>query len=378
MNDFWFPTAFNDLEQVEISAIDRVVASRRFTMGPETEAFEREFADYHDMRFGIMVNSGSAANLIAAFCLYNLKDRRPIRRGNNVVVPALAWGTTYAPWVQLGMNLILSDCDGTWNAAEHAQEWDADEIAVVVGCSILGNAGYLSEWKNWADIHGAYFVEDNCESLGARCDQRLTGTFGVLNTFSFFYSHQLNGLEGGMILTNDDELARVCRLLRDHGLNRKRMPNVPFDKEYDFELFGFNARPLEFSAAVGREQLKRLPHMSEARLRNWKYFWEGALAEDLPITCPHIHGEPNPFGIAFLTESSDVRTKLAWRLRDKEIDCRPPTGGSFRLHQYGRPWDDQLTPNADIVHRQGLFIGCAPYDIRSKIDRTIKIIKDTL
>lgn len=378
MREWWYPTAFSRWGDEEHAAIDRVLMSKRWTMGEEVEALEREFADFHSMRHGIAVNSGSSANLVAVAALFNLKNN-PLKRGDKAIVPALAWSTTYAPLVQHGLDLVLADCDETWNVATFGAGRQYPRL--VIGCSILGNPqGGIA--CRFAESIGAYCIEDNCESLGASIEGRRCGTFALMNTFSFFWSHQLSAIEGGMILTDDDECARLCRLLRNHG--NDGWGSADFDRSYDFVLHGYNVRPLEINAAIAREQLKKLDGFCAARRKNAELFAE--MAEGLPIILPEINRTPSPFGLHF-TVGPDLgewpndpreRTRLVTALRAQGIDCRLPTGGSFRLHPYGRPWQDQPTPEADRIHRTGMFLGNAPWDISDKIASAVAVMREVL
>jgi CDP-4-dehydro-6-deoxyglucose reductase, E1 len=375
---YWrYPTAFESLGDEELDAMHRVIDSRRLTMGEEVKAFEEEFATRHGMRHGIMVNSGSSANLIAVAALFNKPDR-PLRRGDKVIVPALAWSTTYAPLVQHGLDLILADCDETWNAPV-LPHVGGEPVRLVVGCSILGNPGYLASWRNWAEAEDAYFIEDNCESLGAAMDGKLCGTFGLMSTFSFFWSHQICGGEGGMVLTNDDGLARVCRQLRSHGWTRDVDEPTSFDDEYRFELFGYNVRPLEITAAMARVQLRKLNDFISQRQHNQALFRLLTGASYIPVIHQTLIGEhQSPFGFAFSVETPWRRQELVHALRSGGIDCRLPTGGSFRLHPYGRQWARQETPIADEIHNRGMFLGNAPFPIEEEITAAVDIMSEVL
>lgn len=402
-----YPTAFSLWDEKEYDAIQRVWKSERWTMGAEVEAFEKEFARFHARRHGIMVNSGSSANLIAVASLYE-KEGRPLQRihpnwspppregavpglswpmPEDAIVPAIAWSTTYAPLIQHGLDLVVVDVDDTWNAP--VPQWiPRTKTRILVCASILGNPGYLREWRDKADALGYYLIEDNCESLGAfpydggpPC-----GAFGHLSTFSFFYSHQISAIEGGMILTDDDELAMLCRRLRAHGWTRNDPePPVGFESEYDFRHFGYNVRPLEMHAAVAREQLKKLPAMREERRKNWVHFVDAC--RDLPVRLPAPvpRAVLSPFGLPFCVESQGYRSILARKLRERGIDCRLPTGGSFLRHAYGAPWrrykngeEKSYTPEADRIHATGMFFGNAPWDIRELIDEAVDIMRETL
>lgn len=375
MTDWLYPTAFSSWrpgdDSPEDRALARVLASGRLTQGPEVAAFEEEFATYHGRRHGIYVNSGSSANLVAtralAFGSY---------KGDSIIAPAIAWSTTYAPFVQLGKQFEILDVDNTWNAPLLNGEWPG--CAVV--CSVLGNPAYLSDYRTIAIEDNWPLLEDNCESLGARTTEgQLTGTFGDLSTFSFFYSHQLSAIEGGMVLTNDDELARLCRLLANHGNAGFVDRTEDFDRSYDFQLMGYNVRGLELHAAVAREQLKRLDEFVEQRRENFRLF-EAILADDLiPVVPQQLSSAyPSPFGLAFECGDRAARTRLVRALRAAGIDCRLPTGGSFRKHPYAAAWADQQTPRADLIHERGLFLGNAPYPIPRLIVKAVKIMRETL
>ena len=395
MTEWFYPTAFQSWGEEEQAAIDRVLRSGRFTMGDEVRAFEEEFAAFHGMKHAVMANSGSSANLLMIAALFN-KAENPLRRGDVAVVPALAWSTTYAPLVQHGLDLILADCDESWNAdfisaglraaVNHALVDHAPErhrpVRLVIACSILGNPAALANHKRNADHDGAYFLEDNCESLGAGLHDgkgevsTRTGTFGLMNAFSLFWSHQLSAIEGGVVTTNDDDLVTMLRMLRAHGWTRdvEHMPH--FEDEYRFEVMGYNVRPLELHAAIARAQLPKLEGFRKQREQNLNNFvtW----ATGLPIAVQRRTGIPSPFGIAFRVKDKATRSRLVTALRAASIDCRLPTGGSFSRHPYGAPWRDQKTPNADLIHDTGLFLGNAPFDISERILRAVKIMREVL
>jgi CDP-4-dehydro-6-deoxyglucose reductase, E1 len=383
MTDWFFKTGYSSWQPnddgPEDRAWKRVYASGRLTMGSEVAAFEEEFAVYHGRRHCIMVNSGSSANEIAVWALRTKHDRL-IKPGSmswtwanlSAGLPAIAWSTTYGPIVRSEMTALhVCDVDETWNA-----DWRLfGDNFLTVGCSILGNPADLSTLRLSTRDAGYWLLEDNCEAVGARTAKGdLCGTFGDLSTFSFFYSHQLSAVEGGAILTDHDDLAHLCRLLRNHG--NEGWGAETLEDQYDFSTFGFNLRPLECHAAVAREQLKKLDEMVEQRRQNLAHFISGT--EGLPIAHQRTTGQPSPFGLAFSCGSREDRNRLALALRAKGIDSRLPTGGSFLAHRYGAPWRDQSTPRADEVHRCGMFLGNAPFDLRPQIDQAIAVMRETL
>ena len=405
MTKYDFPTAFSHWGEEEREAIARVVESGQFTMAGEVEAFEHEFAAWHGRRYGVMVNSGSSANLVAVSALF-AKRENPLRRrdardgyrwdgnghgekrdpddtlGDVAVVPAIAWSTTYAPLVQHGLDLALADVDATWNAYIPTAPLPSLTRLVVI-CSILGNPAYGAEWLTKAEAAGAYVLEDNCESFGADVDGRLCGTFGLLSTFSFFHSHQISAIESGMILTDNEELRNLCCILRAHGWTRdvwysptfEKASAPRFDLEYEFTHFGYNVRPLEMHAAIARAQLPKQQTFATCRRANRGHF--AALANGL-VEMPLPNGIMNPFGLAFLCPSGPDRTRLVAALRAEGIDCRLPTGGSFRCHPYGSQWRYQQTPFADDIHHRGMFLGNAPFDLSPQIEKAVAVMRATL
>ncbi len=374
VKDYTYPTAWSGWGEEEFAAIDRIKRSGRWTMGPQVEAFEAEFAAYHKMRFGIMVNSGSSANLIAVAALLHCDD--PLQRGDEVLVPALAWSTTYAPLIQHGLEPVVCDIGKDWNA-DITNAPFIEMCSLIVACNVLGNPCNEKGWADAAQAIGAYLIVDNCESVGAMGDDAsLAGTHGIGNTFSFFYSHQLSAIEGGMILTDNADYAAACRKLRDHGWTRSVNKPTTLEGEYDFCAFGYNVRPVEMHAAIAREQLKKLETRRIARSKNYHHWYEAT--RGMPIDHPKLNGDPSFFGIHFAVDSQLARTKLASALRAHGIDCRPPAGGSFLCHPYAQPWRAQHTPAADDLHYRGLFIGNPPFDGAELIDRAVHVMKETL
>lgn len=369
---WFFPTAFSIWGDEERAAIDRVLTSGQFTMGEEVATFEREFAAWHGMKHAIMVNSGSSANLVAVAAMFHRRER-PLKKGiDKVVVPALAWSTTYAPLVQHALNLVLADCNDSWNVGRYHGE---PAISLQIVCSILGNPAHF-----WAEAPWP-IIEDNCESLGAvDLKGRLCGTRGLMNTFSLFYSHQLSAIEGGVILTNDEECDQLCRMLRAHGWTRDVFEPLSFASEYNFVLMGYNVRPTEIHAAVAREQLKKLSKFIEQRRRNQTKFVLAVcdLVANKKIKLPAPNGEESPFGLQFEVQTEGLRHVLVRNLRVAGIDCRLPTGGSFRRHMYGESWKSQKTPRADKIHDCGLFLGNGPIDLEPQISKAVSIMRETL
>jgi len=376
---FWEISASNWGTE-EYDALQRVINSDRFTMGPETMAFESEFADYFGRAHAIMVNSGSSANLLAVAAL-TYKSSNPLSSGDEIIVPAVGWATTYHPLHQYGLSIRVVDCDPQTLNLDVNQLEDAltHNTRGLMSVSILGNPCDLERMRQFCDIHDLYFIEDNCESLDAEISGVKTGCFGDLATASFFFSHHISTMEGGMITTNDDELAQICRSLRAHGWTRDlplsnliSEPNADdFFEAYRFVLPGYNLRPLELSAAVGREQLKKLPEMTKTRRNNMKVF-QNCFSSDNRFRIQKEHGKSSSFCFTMIVEEDSGldRKEVLKALDDADIGYRIITGGCVTRHDVAEKYQmstiDNL-PNANEVHDRGFFVGNYPSDLSEKI-----------
>jgi CDP-6-deoxy-D-xylo-4-hexulose-3-dehydrase len=381
----------------EVDAIQRVVASGQYTMGQEVFAFEREFAAASDMRYAVMVNSGSSANLIATAALF-FKADRPLQAGDEVIVPALSWGTTYHPLVQYGLKLRFVDIElDTLNIDTAALEAAlTPRTRMLVAVSILGNPAALDVLRRFADAHDLYFLEDNCESLGAEVDGRKAGSFGDLSTCSFFFAHHLSTMEGGVVLTNDLELADLCRALRAHGWTRDLSENSPLYERrsgehfeaYRFLLPGYNVRPMEFQGATGRVQLRKLPGLIEARRRNLALFQE-LFAGDERFIIQREHGKSSSYSFTIVLNPAVLnpgglnraagidRDRVFAALKANDIQFRMVTGGCYTRHDVIRHCDYSIAgelKNANIVHDYGLFVGNHPKDISAQLHRLREVL----
>ncbi|MCU1275775.1 MAG: putative pyridoxal phosphate-dependent aminotransferase [Bryobacterales bacterium] len=384
----FYPLSASTWGPEEKEAIRRTVENGRFTMGEEVAAFEQEFAAYFGMKHGVMANSGSSANLLAVAALFYKKDR-PLQRGDEVIVPAISWSTTYHPLQQYGLKLRFVDVElSTLNMdVSKLERALTPRTRAIVAVSILGNPAALDVLERFAQQHGLYLIEDNCESMDAELNGRKTGTFGHLNTFSFFFSHHISTMEGGIILTNDLELAHLLRSLRAHGWTRDLPGESPLYERrgddhfeaYRFILPGYNLRPLELSGAVGREQLKKMPAMTEQRRRNMALFHSLFSGDDrFILQCEHGKSSCFSFTIILNPSRQIDRDRVFQALREADIGFRIITGGCFLRHDVIRYYDydvvDGGVPNAELAHDRGFFVGNFPYDLTPQLTRLREVL----
>jgi CDP-6-deoxy-D-xylo-4-hexulose-3-dehydrase len=366
----------------ELDAIARTLREERYTMGEAVRAFEDAFAAKIGARHAVMVNSGSSANLVAIAALAYRRSR-PLRRGDEAIVPAISWATSFHPLQQYGLKLRFVDVELDTLNMDVSRLADAltPRTRLLVGVSILGNPAALDVMRAFADRHGLYFLEDNCESLGATLNGRWCGTFGHIGTFSTFYSHHLSTMEGGLLATDDTEIAHLARAIRNHGWARDLPPDSPinapasddFFEAYRFVVPGYNLRPLEMCGAVGLVQLQKLDRMLEVRRENARHF-QKLFGGDRRFILQREHGVSSWFSFTMILnpEAEVDRARTMAALREAGIGFRMITGGCFLRHEAAKFFDYETVGemvNANIAHDHGFFVGNHPRDLTKEISR---------
>ncbi len=366
----------------EIEAIERVIATGRFTMGEHVARFEHAFADKFGARYAVMVNSGSSANLIGVAALFYRRER-PLQRGDEVIVPAISWATTFHPLQQYGLKLRFVDVDlRTLNIdVDQFEEAVTPRTRMVVAVSVLGNPCALDRLRAFCDRRGLILFEDNCESMGATLGGRQCGTFGDVGTFSLFFSHHISTMEGGMLVTADTELYHLARSLRAHGWTRDlpgesrlyERRDDDFFEAYRFILPGYNVRPLELSGAIGIEQLKKLDDMIATRRRNAEIFTK-LMRGDERFIVQRENGCSSwfAFTVVLHPKLGMPRSAVLTALKNANIEHRIITGGNFLRHDVIKHFEYETVGrmvNADLAHDRGFFVGNAPTDLRAQIEQ---------
>ena len=382
-----YPLATSTWDEAEYAALQRVIESGRFTMGPLVRQFESEFAASLGSNFAVMVNSGSSANLLAVAAAV-LNPEVDLNRGDEVIVPAVSWATTYYPLSQYGLRLRFVDIDlDTLNL-------DLDQVEAAIGprtkgifaVNLLGNPNDFARLTALAEKHCLVLLEDNCESLGARDAGRAAGTVGIMGTFSAFFSHHISTMEGGLIVTDDERLHQMLVSLRAHGWTRE-LPQKNFvhdktgevfDDLFRFVLPGYNVRPLEMSGALGVEQLKKVPSLVAGRRENAAYFVERFSDLDT-VRIQKETGESSWFGFSLVLEGTLAgrRSEVVAALGENGIEARPIVAGNFAKNPVLSYLDaivPDALPNADKVDVDGLFIGNHHYPVHEGLDSVHRVI----
>lgn len=386
-----YPLASSSWNEAEVAAMQAVIASGRYTMGEQVAAFEAAFAGFVGSPYCVMVNSGSSANLLAVAALFYRKHR-PLRRGDEVIVPAVSWSTTYYPLYQYGLHLKFIDIDAaTLNFdLRSLAAAVSDRTRMVLAVNLLGNPNDFDAIREILRGRDIVLVEDNCESLGATYQGRQTGTFGTIGTYSAFFSHHISTMEGGMVVTADEEIYHILLSLRAHGWTRN-LPVVnrvcadksddPFEESFRFVLPGYNVRPLELSGAIGIEQLRKLPECIRVRRENAAKFMR-LMSHHPWLQVQEEIGASSWFGFSLvLKESAPCSCKaMLAKFASAGIDTRPIVSGNFTKNEVVTRWFDysihgQLR-NADRIDRNGFFIGNHHYPLDEQFGLLARVLED--
>lgn len=381
------PLATSTWDQDELDALQDVIASDQFSMGPRVKDFEREFAAYFGAPYAIMVNSGSSANL-AAVAAAVLNPEVDLNPGDEVIVPAVSWSTTYYPLQQYGLKLRFVDINkDTLNLDLDAVEAAiTDRTRAVFAVNLLGNPVDFVALQAIADAHKLVILEDNCESLGARLDGKFAGSFGLMGTFSSFFSHHISTMEGGVVLAHDERTAHTLHSLRAHGWLRGLPADSPlrpegidsFTELFRFVLPGYNLRPLEMSGALGSAQLRKVPSLIEGRRANGVAF-SSLFADFGAATVQKETGESSWFGFALtLTGALEGhRPEVVKALQEAGVECRPIVAGNFTKNPVMKHLDATISGEltaADRVDTDGFFIGNHHYDVSAQLTQVRELM----
>jgi CDP-4-dehydro-6-deoxyglucose reductase, E1 len=378
---------FNSWNEDEMKAILRVLRSGQFAMGESVAQFETQFANKFGTKYAVMVNSGSSANLISIASLFYKKDR-PLKRGDEVIVPAVGWSTTYFPLQQYGLKLKFVDVEAdTLNMdVNQLDKAVSPKTKLIVVANMLGNPATLDAIKAICKRFGLYLFEDNCESMGAEFKSIKCGMWGDIGSFSTSHSNHMSTMEGGVIATDDKELYHLARCLRAHGSNKNLPPESPiFTKESGvpqgalrFLFPGYNACPLDLAGAIGSEQLKKLDGMLEVRRQN-ACLLQDLLKNDERFILQRENGRSSwgSFSVLLHPRWNVEPQKVFEKLKDADIEHKPITGGNFLRHPAIRFFDHEVVGDmriANLVHDRGFMVGNHAQDLTRQIERLYKTL----
>jgi len=355
-----------------VEAIDSMLTTQ-VTMGEKVKQFEAMFANYIGVNHAIMVNSGSSANLLALSVLVNPVLKNRIKPGDEIITPAITWATTVWPIINCGAVPVLVDVDlETFNTnAEEIKRAVTDKTRAIMLVHLLGNPCDMDKIMEIAKEYNLYIIEDACEAHGAEFKGQKVGSFGDLATFSFFFSHHITTIEGGIVLTNNEELAELAKALRVFGWIRDLKDKDKIAKKYEgidsrylFLNIGYNFRPTEIQGAFGIHQLKKLDKFIEIRRQNANFWFENFREYENYLL---LHSEREKtkhvwFGypITVKPDAPFTRKDLVDFLEGKGVETRPIMAGNIdeqpamRHFPYRKVGD---LSNARFIMRNSFFFG---------------------
>lgn len=372
----------------EIEAAKGVLDSGCLTMGENVRAFEEEFAAWTGAMHALMVNSGSSANLLMVDAMLRRSDRNGVwQHGDEVLVPALAWPTTVWPLVQLGLTPVFTDIDPETLAIdlESAESVLSPKTRGMFLIHVLGQVPDLSKYLAFCESHSLLMLEDACESLGGHFASKHVGNFGVMGSFSCYYSHHISTIEGGVVITSDAALYDDLKSLRAHGWARDRSDKSiwveaceDFDPRFLFVSAGYNVRPTEIQGAIGRVQVRKLEGMLEARenlarrVSCWvkpSIPWLNLIGADrLSHENSKVDRRSRTHSWMTLPFRIDAKAPLSARgvkekLEEMGVETRPIIAGNLARHPAARRFQVRHASSlvhSDLLLKDGFMIGCHP------------------
>lgn len=385
---YWYPLAMATYGVEEIiEAIDSLCTFRT-TMWEKTRKFEQLFSAYQGCEDAVMVNSGSSADLLLCFLLTN--PRNPLlQKGDEVLVPAVTWPTQIWSIMMAGLNVRLVDVNlETLNVdLDDLERKITPRTRAVFLVHLLGNPCQMDSVLDLAKKNNLLVLEDCCEALGAEWKGIKVGNFGIAGAFSFFFSHHMVTMEGGMIACRDKETAEQLRILRAHGWLRNAdishydLVDYNGDLNYAFVNWGFNVRPMEIQAGFGLRQLQKLPTFNRRREELAAKFF--AFIDQTPfLSRPKVHpvSLPSWFSLPIMVNPDALfgRKEITDYLESKGIETRPIVTGNIArqpvAHLFGEVFAG-VYPGADAIHERGFYLGLSPLQDDSTMDRLMDCLQ---
>lgn len=385
LQKYWYPLSMATYDVEEILAAVDSMCSFRTTMWEKTVEFELQFAKMNGNTEAVMVNSGSSADLLIAFALVNPQTRL-LAPGDEILVPSVTWPTQIWSAMMAGLKVRLVDTDPV-NLNMDLKDLEAKitpRTRAISLVHLMGNPCDMDRILALCQKYDLVLIEDCCEALGTRFKGQPVGTFGLAGSFSFFFSHHITTMEGGMIVCRDQILSDVFRLLRAHGWARNTKylqvePQAGLDPRYMFLNWGFNVRPTEIQAGFGLEQLKRLPAFNAQRVKNAEYFNHYLCRHHDLMRLMEVHpqAECTWFALPIVLTADCPFSKVEFLsyLEAQGVETRPVVAGNLALQpvcQLYPELQDANLPGANIVHERGFYLGIYPFDATQALDRLVE------
>ena len=384
---FKYPLLSDAFSKSDINCGLKVLSSKHITMSKITRNFEKQFAKKLGCKYALMTNSGSSANLLAVSAIINPLFKNKLKPGDEVLIPAVCWSTSLWPIIQNNLKPVFVDVElDTFNVSiKDLKKKITSKTKAFMCIHVLGTSANLSQIKKLTNKKNIILIEDTCESLGAKFNNKFLGTFGELGTFSFYYSHQITSGEGGMIVCNNLNNYNIIKSLRSHGWSRETTFHNAYKKKFkkldDRFLFinsGYNLRPTDIQAAIAHNQFKRLNKFITIRNYNRKKIIEKVKNNKKWNNQFYFinHSKiikPSWFGLPILIKNKFLNKKKKFldHLTKSGVENRPILSGNFTNQPatklYNLNSKKLVFANAQKVENLGFFIGLHTKKISNEI-----------
>ena len=401
--DTYFNFAFNPEKPIvrlheptmsgaEINAAMTTMLSTFTTMGKKVRAFETQYANYIGAKYAVMSNSGSSSNLLSIAALANPFTKDYLKPGDEVIVPALSWSTTIWPVVQHNLIPVIVDC--------HLDDFnlDLEKLEKAIGpktraiklVHVYGNPCNMDAIMTLAKKYNLFIIEDACEAMGSSYAGKPVGSFGHISNFSFFFSHHISTMEGGISVCNDFDLTETMRILRAHGWSREADEHQKYINQYPdidprfiFINLGYNLRPTEVNAAMGQIQLPKLDGLIDKRRESADFFLQSLekYSEFFHFQKETPKGKHVWFGFPIIVKDNSLFTvkELSSYMQQQHIETRPIIAGNMARHPAFKMIEHRIAGDlsaADTVMKQGFAFPCHHALDANARDYIVKTIDD--
>ena len=340
--------------------IEWLQAEPQLTQGEKVKEFEKAWSEYTGVKYSVYVNSGSSANLLM---LYALKHDRKLKN-SHIVVPALSWATTVSPVIQLGLQPIFCDCnmENLGVDLKHLENiFRKHKPACLMLVQALGFMNDMGIIKDLCKKYDVILLEDSCETVGTEYKGKKSGSFGLMSSFSFYFSHHVTTIEGGMVCTNDKNMYELLVMLRAHGWVRdvkKKFTTYKvneFKKLYTFYVPGFNLRGTDLHAFIGLNQLENIDDMVSKRNSNYKLYCE--LFKDINMLKLPEFGVISNFAYPLVFYKEREKRNVIKKLKDI-VEIRPIISGNMANQPFIIESSSIVKDiiNAEIVDKNGIYL----------------------
>ncbi|MDB3959491.1 aminotransferase class I/II-fold pyridoxal phosphate-dependent enzyme [Candidatus Pelagibacter sp.] len=375
MNKYFYPLVENPFDSDDIKKGINVLKSKQLTISTQTHNLEKFFSTKFKSKYSLMVNSGSSANLLALQCLINPYRANRLKKGDEIIIPTLCWSTSLWPIIQSNLKPVFVDIDKeTLNIdTKKIEKKITKRTKAILLVHVLGNSCNMDHIMKLKKKYNLILIEDTCESIGSKYKNKYLGTFGEFSSFSFYTSHQISAGEGGMICCKNKKDYNILKSLRSHGWSRGTTYEKKFsklkllDSRFIFFNSGFNLRPLEVSAAIALNQLKRSEKLEDLRnmnrnkiismvkknkiINNKIYFFE-----------KNKNVKPSWFGLPIKISNTYKKNKkiIVDSLEKSGIETRPIISGNFTKQPASIKYKLNIKEKfkeTDDMYKKSFFIG---------------------